>query len=95
MPEWYTSSMATVHRRIQVTPDDELVAALDRAATVWPGASRSDLVRRLALAGDRSGLEEQARRVAGRRGAIHELRALAGDAGTADEREQLRAEWRR
>ncbi|ALJ19935.1 hypothetical protein [Microbacterium sp. No. 7] len=87
--------MTTVHPRIQVTPDEELLAALERAAVRWPGVSRSELVRRLALAGDRSGLEERARRTLERRAALQRLRALGADLHEPDERERLREEWRR
>ncbi|MFT4136209.1 hypothetical protein [Microbacterium sp.] len=87
--------MTTVHPRIQVTPNDELLAALERAAERWPGASRSELVLRLALAGDRSGAEEHVRRAADRAAALTRLRALAGELHSPDERERLRAEWAR
>lgn len=87
--------MATVHPRIQVTPDDELMAALDRAALRWPGASRSELVRRLALAGDRSGLEEHAARTLTRESALRRLHALGSDMYDPDELRRLRDEWAR
>lgn len=86
--------MTTVHPRIQVTPNDELIGALERAAERWPGASRSELVLRLALAGDRSGIEEGAQRALRRARAIDGMRSLAGDLYSPDELEVLRREWR-
>lgn len=86
--------MTTVHPRIQVTPTDDLLAALDRAAKRWPGASRSELVVRLALEGDRSGIEQHARQALERAQAIEGLRALAGDLYDPDELRHLREEWR-
>lgn len=86
--------MATVHPRIQVTPTDDLLAALERAAERWPGASRSELMVRLALAGDRSGIEQHARDVFERERALESLRALVGDLYDPDELARLRGEWR-
>lgn len=78
-----------------MTPDADLLAALDRAAQRWPGASRGELVRRLAVHGDRSALEERAAIAARRTAAIAELRELGADISTPDELELLRADWRR
>jgi hypothetical protein len=51
---WYTSEVATSHRRIQVTEDPELARALRAAAPHLPaGLSRSRQVRELAIAGAR------------------------------------------
>lgn len=86
--------MSTVHPRIQVTPTDDLLAALDRAAERWPGASRSELMVRLALEGDRSGIEQHARQAIERAQAIESLRALADDLYDPDELTLLRGEWR-
>ena len=91
---WYTCGMTTVHSRIQVTPNDELMAALERARERWPDASRSELVLRLALAGDRSGIEEAAERALRRARAVDALRAIAGDLHDPRELEMLRQEWR-
>lgn len=87
--------MPTVHPRIQVTPDDELLAALNRAARRWPNASRSELVRRLALAGDRLSTEERARRAGERRAAVERLHALGASIYDPNEQELLREEWER
>ncbi|PZU49644.1 MAG: hypothetical protein DI566_00715 [Microbacterium sp.] len=78
-----------------MTPDEELLAAIERAQARWPDASRSELVRRLALHGDRSAIEEATARKVARTRAIAELRALAIGASDADELAQLRAEWER
>lgn len=86
--------MTTVHPRIQVTPNDELIAAVERAAVRWPEASRSELVLRLALAGDRSGIEQAADRLVRRADAIDALRALADDLHDPRELQRLREEWR-
>jgi len=51
---WYTWCMPTHHRRIQVTEDRELTAALRAAAPHLPaGLPRSRQVRELAIAGAR------------------------------------------
>lgn len=90
--------MGTVHPRIQVTPDDALVAALDRAAARWPDASRSELVRRLALEGDRSAVESAVRTELRRREGLRRLASLdavlGADRGVEDELAELRADWR-
>lgn len=93
--QWYTIVMVTVHPRIQVTPDDELLAALNRAAERWPGASRSELVRRLALVGDRFGTEEATRRMLDRQLAMQRLRTLGAEIYDPRERELLRQDWER
>lgn len=85
--------MATVHPRIQVTPNDELIEALDRAAVRWPGKSKSELVLRLALAGARSGAEEHAAEVARRLDALTRLRDAGNDMYDPDELAKLREEW--
>lgn len=51
---WYTASLPTRHRRIQVTEDPELTRALRSAAPhLASGLSRSRQVRDLAIAGAR------------------------------------------
>lgn len=95
MPEWYTHLMGTVHPRIQVTPDDPLLAAIARGEARWPGASRSEVIRRLALDGDRSALEEATVRRTDRERALAELRALAKAEPAAHEHARLRREWER
>lgn len=49
---------------------------------------------RLALEGDRSGIEQHARQALERAQAIEGLRALAGDLYDPDELRHLREEWR-
>jgi hypothetical protein len=46
--------MPTTRSRHQVTETDELAAALDEAAALWPGLSRGQLITRLALEGHRA-----------------------------------------
>ena len=46
--------MPTTRPRHFVTETDDLAAALDAAATRWPDLSRSQLLVRLALEGDRA-----------------------------------------
>ncbi|WP_309064256.1 hypothetical protein [Microbacterium sp.] len=53
--------------RIQVTQTQELAAGLELAAKEWPGASRSELVARLAAAGVESIAARRAARRAERR----------------------------
>ena len=86
--------MTTVHSRIQVTPNEELLAALDRAAERWPKASRSELVLRLALAGDRSRLDLTAHRTRDRQRALQRLQELGAEIYDPQELENLRADWR-
>ncbi|MGX1934757.1 hypothetical protein [Microbacterium resistens] len=86
--------MTTVHPRIQVTPNDELLAALERASSRWPGASRSELVLRLALEGDRSRIEADFARDLRRHEAVDALRALGEGLYDPDELRRLREDWR-
>jgi hypothetical protein len=86
--------MTTVHPRIQVTPNDDLMDALAWAAERWPTASRSELVLRLALEGARSGIEQYAQRAVSRQRAIDALQALGDDLYDPRELEYLREEWR-
>lgn len=66
---WYSFSVPTRHRRIQVTEDPELTRALSSAAPHLPaGLSRSRQVRELAIAG--------ARHLAGSTHTENERRAL-------------------
>jgi len=63
--------MPTTRTRHLITETDDLAAAIDAAANLYPQASRAELVRRLALAGaetmaDRAALRRQlVRRLAG------------------------------
>jgi metal-responsive CopG/Arc/MetJ family transcriptional regulator len=66
--------MATTLPRIQVTQTPALAAALELAAKEWPGASRSELVARLAENGVASLKEKRAARRAERRKVLEETR---------------------
>jgi hypothetical protein len=76
---------------VLVTETDELAAALDEAATRWPGLSRAQLLAGLAAEGQRAVQDEAAaeRRVAGVR---RSAGTLAG-AWPAGARDRLRDEW--
>ena len=58
-PQWYSSGVASVNPRIQVTVDEEFARALARVDPAPP--SRSALVRDLALRGARAVEQERAR----------------------------------
>ncbi|GAA5151455.1 hypothetical protein GCM10025768_17820 [Microbacterium pseudoresistens] len=66
--------MATTLPRIQVTQTPELAAGLELAAEEWPGASRSELVARLAESGLEALAAKRAARRAQRRKALKETR---------------------
>jgi hypothetical protein len=83
----------TTRPRHLVTETDELAAALDAAARRWPGLSRSQLVVRLALEGDRAAAAERDRRQARRRASLHAHRAEFTGDYSPDYLEQLRSEW--
>jgi hypothetical protein len=83
----------TTRPRHLVTETDELAAALDAAALRWPGLSRSQLVVRLALEGDRAAAAERDRRQARRRAGLHAHRGEFTGDYSADYLEELRSEW--
>jgi hypothetical protein len=57
--------VSTTRRRHFVTETDDLARALDAAARRWPGLSRSQLLVRLAMEGDRvASMEGEAERAA-------------------------------
>lgn len=77
-----------------VTETDEVAAALDLAATAWPGVSRGQLLRRLIEQGRRALEAERSDEAYQRR--LAEIKAIAGGfAGCydLDYRERLRNEW--
>jgi hypothetical protein len=85
--------MPTTRPRHIVTESDELAEALDLAARRWPELSRSQLLARLALEGDR------AARVAKGERREHRLAVITARAGALtgayepDHLESLREEW--
>lgn len=85
--------MPTTRPRHFVTESDELAAALDEAARRWPGLSRSQLIVRLALEGQRATHEAHSEWLSRRRQALGNYSgALTGLYG-ADYLAQLREEW--
>jgi cob(I)alamin adenosyltransferase len=66
--------MGTALPRIQVTQTPELAAGLGLAAKEWPGASRSELVARLAESGAELLAARRAARRAERRTVLDETR---------------------
>lgn len=85
--------MPTTRPRHLVTETDDLAAALDEAAHVWPDLSRAQLVVRLALEGHRAALAERSRR---REHRLTVLRAHSGavtGAYRSGYLQDLRADW--
>lgn len=73
---WYTALVPTTRLRHQVTETDEIAAAIDLAAEYWPGESRSELVRRLVVAGAQRLVEGPIERTLQIELALSELAAL-------------------
>jgi len=83
----------TSRPRHLVTETDDLAAALDEAARLWPGLSRGQLVVRLALEGHRAAMAERRHRREKRLATLRRHRgALTGSYG-AGYLEESRAEW--
>jgi len=83
----------TTRPRIMVTETDELAAALDSAASRYPGLTRAQLLTRLALEGQQLAQRAQEDR---RRQRLAALRAHSGAlTGAYGEHylERLRQEW--
>lgn len=73
---WYTALVPTTRLRHQVTETDEIAAAIDLAAEYWLGKSRSELVRRLVVAGAQPLVEGPIERTLQIELALSELAAL-------------------
>lgn len=86
--------MPTTLPRIQVTQTPELAAGLELAAKEWPGASRSELVARLAEAGTEILAARRAARRAERRKALEQTRGMFGpDVYPPGYLDELRQDW--
>lgn len=85
--------MPTTLRRIQVTRTPEVEDALEVAARLWPAASLSERLARLASLGAQSvsGAEEAVRRH--RADALGRLRDLTADLYPEGYLEDLRKDW--
>ncbi|MGH9055318.1 MAG: hypothetical protein ACRDYY_05550 [Acidimicrobiales bacterium] len=76
-----------------MTETDDLAAALDEAAHVWPELSRAQLVVRLALEGHRAAMAERGHRREHRLAALRAHNGvLTGTYGNGY-LEDLRADW--
>jgi hypothetical protein len=76
-----------------VTETDELAAALDSAASLYPGLSRAQLLTRLALEGQRVAHSAQEDRRRRRLDALREHSGALTGAYGEDYLKRLRREW--
>lgn len=76
-----------------MTQTPELAAGLELAAKEWPGASRSELVARLAEAGSETLAAKRAARRAERRKVLLETRGKYAAAYPEGYLEDLREDW--
>jgi hypothetical protein len=76
-----------------VTETDELAAALDAAASRWPGLSRSQLLVRLALEGHRAAQQARDEHRRRRLAALREHSGALTGAYGPDYLDRLRQEW--
>jgi hypothetical protein len=83
----------TTRPRHFVTETDDLAAALDAAASRWPGLSRAQLLVQLALEGHRAAQREHDERRIRRLAALHRNSGLLTGAYGPDHLEQLHQEW--
>ena len=86
--------MPTARPRHQITETDDIAAALDLAADRWPDESRSDLMRRLVLAGAQALAESPIERALAVEAALSSLAEL-GDCYPPGYLDRLRANWER
>lgn len=85
--------MPTARPRHFVTETDDLAAALDAAGRRWPGLSRSQLLVRLALAGDQAAQQAHEERRQRRLTAIQQHSGILTGAYGPDYLRKLREEW--
>lgn len=85
--------MPTTRPRHLVTETDELAAALNDAATRWPGLSRAQLITRLALEGHRAVAVDREQRRAQRLDAVRRHSGLLTGVYGAGYLDRLQAEW--
>lgn len=85
--------MPTTRPRHLVTETDELAAALNAAGERWPGLSRSQLLVRLALAGDQAARREQDERRRRRLEAVRGHSGVLTGVYESGHLEKLRSEW--
>lgn len=84
--------MPTTRARHQITETDEIAAAIDRAAEVWPNESRSDLLRHLVTYGAERLASSPIERMLEVELALHELTKLT-DGYPSDFLHELRKDW--
>lgn len=87
-------AVPTARPRHQITETDDIAAALDLAADRWPDEARSDLMRRLIVAGARALAESPIERTLEIESALQSLASLT-DAYPPGYLERLRADWER
>lgn len=85
--------MPTTRPRFFVTETDELAAALDVAATRWPGLSRSQLLVRLAMSGAALAESEELERRERRVRAVAEHAGMFTGLYPPDYLDELREDW--
>ena len=85
--------MPTARPRHFVTETDDLAAALDAAATRWPGLSRAQLLVRLALEGHQAAQGAHEQRHRRRLSTVREHSGALTGAYPSDYRERLHEDW--
>lgn len=85
--------MPTIRPRHQVTETEELAAALDEAAALWPQLSRGQLITRLALEGHRAAMVRQRRRSSDRLDALRRHSGALTGIYPPGHLEDLREDW--
>ena len=85
--------MPTTRPRHFVTETDELAAALDEAASRWPGLSRAQVLVRLALEGHQAAQKAHDARRRRRLEAVRKHSGILAGAYGRDYLQHLRQEW--